>query len=400
MNFVLKNWPMIWVAALAAMVFPALAQQPADNGVVGVPELRDFQLPGTRTTLPEQPPRPDAQPPAADQPRQAPAVPVTITPPPPPVIENSAPVPAEAPPPRSDTGSSPPALPAPEAAVQATPQVELPAAETPVPSATAPLQIDEPALRPAEEGTGNRLWIVLGVGLMALLALAFYRSWSRRPAVAAAAPAPGEALQPAPAAARSKAPAPAPVAALKAHVAAQPKPQPLQKRPWLELDFAPDRMVASEAEAAVHFRLGLRNTGRSHAKNVRILARMINASPQQNQEIDAFFAHPLGVANSGALAIIPHGTQSEIRASVTMPRDSARVYNVGGTPIFVPVVAVTVLYDWDEWGVRQSGQTSKSYVVGIQPKAPSEKMGPFRLDLGPRVYRSVGQRKNQLERVV
>ena len=40
-----------------------------------------------------------------------------------------------------------------------------------------------------------------------------------------------------------------------------------------------------------------------------------------------------------------------------------------------------------------------SYVVGREAETPTQKMGPFRLDLGPRIYRSVGQRPSELARV-
>jgi hypothetical protein len=49
-----------------------------------------------------------------------------------------------------------------------------------------------------------------------------------------------------------------------------------------------------------------------------------------------------------------------------------------------------------EWGEGRTGQTSMSYLVGREPETPSTKMGAFRLDLGPRVYRSVGQRPSNV----
>jgi hypothetical protein len=41
-----------------------------------------------------------------------------------------------------------------------------------------------------------------------------------------------------------------------------------------------------------------------------------------------------------------------------------------------------------------------SYIVGREAKPPAEKMAPFRLDLGPRLWRHVGQRRNRPELVV
>ena len=78
--------------------------------------------------------------------------------------------------------------------------------------------------------------------------------------------------------------------------------------------------------------------------------------------------------------------------SVATP-ETMREINVQGRRLFIPMVAFNVVY---EWGDGKSGQTSMSYLVGREPDVPSEKMGAFRLDLGPRVYRSVGQRPSQV----
>ena len=61
--------------------------------------------------------------------------------------------------------------------------------------------------------------------------------------------------------------------------------------------------------------------------------------------------------------------------------------------LFIPVVAVNILYDW---GNGRTGQTSKSYLVGRELQQKAEKMGAFRVDQGPRVWRSVGQRPHKL----
>jgi hypothetical protein len=80
-----------------------------------------------------------------------------------------------------------------------------------------------------------------------------------------------------------------------------------------------------------------------------------------------------------------------------MPKEQVREITVQGRRLFIPTVAFNVVYDWGE---NRSGQTSTSYVVGREAEAPSERMGPFRLDLGPRLYRSVGQRQTKLARIV
>jgi hypothetical protein len=54
--------------------------------------------------------------------------------------------------------------------------------------------------------------------------------------------------------------------------------------------------------------------------------------------------------------------------------------------VFVPLIAFNALYRWGSG----EGQTSASYLLGRDTKG--EKMGPFRIDLGPRIFRSVAGR--------
>jgi hypothetical protein len=186
-------------------------------------------------------------------------------------------------------------------------------------------------------------------------------------------------------------------------VRAAPAPQPIEApsvapatavdddRPWIELDFAPETAAATERDAQVQYRLTVRNVGKSPAHNVRIEARMFNIDAEQTQEIAAFFAAPV----NGAILpprTIPQEGAVQHRGLVAMPREDMHAIVVEGRSLFIPVVAFNVLYDW---GDGRAGQTALSYVVGRETGAESEKMGPFRLDLGPRLYRSVGQRRNE-----
>ena len=83
-----------------------------------------------------------------------------------------------------------------------------------------------------------------------------------------------------------------------------------------------------------------------------------------------------------------------------MAREEMRAVILDNRYLFIPVIAVNALYDY---GDGQTGQTSKSYVVGReleQEGEKGEKMGAFRVDQGPRIWRSVGQRQHKLARRV
>jgi hypothetical protein len=240
------------------------------------------------------------------------------------------------------------------------------------------------------------------------------------PSPAPAAPAkPAEPAAPAPAVASEPAgtvvstllrPAPA-KPAVGRPVAAQPAPAPapaasagtggvvgLAIRPWLNLEFIPDRAAATQTEAVVQYELLIKNVGNMIAGNIRVAARMFNAGADQDEQINAFFSQPIGTgrAVSKVLAIPPR-KGARLRSAVSMSNEEVREISVQGRRLFIPLVAINILY---EWGNGRVGQTAASYLVGREPDAPEGKMGPFRLDLGPRVYRSVGQRPNNAALVV
>ena len=75
-----------------------------------------------------------------------------------------------------------------------------------------------------------------------------------------------------------------------------------------------------------------------------------------------------------------------VKTKVVAPRANVRLVEIAGRNVFVPLIAFNALYGW----ATGEGQTSASYMLGRNTK--SDKLAPFRLDLGPRIVRSVGAR--------
>jgi hypothetical protein len=398
--------------AAALLAGTALAQ---DNGTVGPPQLRDFQLPGTRTTPPAPAPAPEPvqTAPTRDAPvRTAPAASAT----PAPRRETPARAPAQAPASRRATPA--PAAPATATATapSAQPAMRTPAptpspttpAATPLPPVTAQPQVQPtpqptpqpqaapPAEAPAAAPGGgfNWLWLLLLLPVAAALgAFALLRGRRREAerdaqersslgaSLAAARWIDDEPVTEPVAAAEPVAPVP--------DAAPAPEPEP-EGRAWLELEIKPDRAAATDTEAALHFELTLRNTGPLPARNIRIDSRLFNAADEA--DVAAFLAGPIhDKSGSPHVSIAPEDSLA-LGASVALRRDEVREIQIQGRSIFVPALAINVAYDWD--GGAVSGRTSRSWVIGRETEG-SAKMGPFRLDLGPRVYRQVGGREAQ-----
>jgi hypothetical protein len=341
---------------------PGAAQ---DTNTVGNPQLKHFSLPGTRTTPAPAPPTPAPAP-----------APVSVTPPPRPAPASPVerPRPTRAPPPRAAARPRPqvaPAAPAPPAAAP-TPAVTPPEA---APQAPAPPPAPAPAPAP-EERRVPWAWIALAalavVGIAALLLLR-----RRRAALVEEEPAEAPALL-----SREEEPERPAVA----EAAAASPPVEAEKRAWVDIDIRPDRATALEDGAMIHYALTLTNRGEATAGNLRIDGRMFNASA--DGEVDAFFRAPIHEISGSPQVRLDPGASMTLEGQIGMPKAELHAIEVQGRVIFVPVIAINVAYDWE----GGSGRTSRSWLVGREASTPDARMGAFRLDLGPRIYRQVDRR--------
>ena len=365
----------------AAAVLASLSAVPAgaqEQPVVppAPPEVRNFQL------------QPDSGPPPAQPSVEQPTIEVapqstTATAPAidpataeiAPALATAEPTPAA----RIPRGRSVrPSTPAPDSspAAAAATDVSRGAAAAPAP-ASGPAVLSAPATAPTKDASGSFPWAYAGAGVLALLALFGLLALRRRGALDEETEEPTLATE--------DAPEPAvPVAA------AAPEP-----RPRLTLEFKPLMAGSTEEQAAVQFELAVRNAGDATARNVRIAMRMVNAGATQDEEIAAFYAAPVATVDHAPLTIPPNG-RAETRRTAVLPKDAVRAISFQGKSLFIPVMAFNILY---EWGEGRQGQTATSFVIGRETNPPTEKMAPFRLDLGPRIYRTVGHRRNELELV-
>jgi MYXO-CTERM domain-containing protein len=364
---------------------PVAAAQAQETNTVGNPELRNFELPGTRTT-PAPAPEPAPAPPPAAAPTPAPARTET-RPAPAPAREpaREAPARAEPAPARSTAPAAGPPADRTETSTAA-PDVAEPEADLPAPvfsgpsfpAPALPAPVADPGSAEASESLG---WMPWAVGLAALLALlGFVMLRRRRDAFAGdgyvrerAARVPAPAPRPVPA------PPPAPVVV------------PSAPQPRIELDFQPDRMVLTPDKAEIHYRLTVRNAGDAAAADVRVVIDMFNAGTGQEAELAAFFAEQQLQGSDGGEWRLAPGQEEKLQGVASMANANIRGIEVQGRRLFIPLVAFNfVCGDGGDGKV----QTAASYIVGREADPPGEKMGPFRLDTGPRVYRNVGQRPN------
>ena len=396
---------LLGAAPLAAQEAPSASSNTPAADAVGPRELQNFSLSGTVVRPADQPPVQHKAAPAALKTRTA-AEPRTATR----SIEEASETPAPTARQSSSAEENRPAARVasaePKAAAEGAPAsprqttigssvtTALPpiestngrgSASVPAPAAAAGFapQSDSAGTLAPEHGFSLLPWLLAAAALGAGAVFLFWRGRARE--AFAGGPQLDSFIAPEPAPPQ-RAPRPDPV----------PAPQPraalplsngivsTRLRPWIDVTLHPVRCIVEEAQVTFDFELELFNSGSAPARAVLVEATVFNASPAQDQEIGAFFAKPVGEGDR--IAEIPPLKRLTLRSQVVAPRDSVQVFQVAGRQVFVPLIAFNALY---RWGASE-GQSSVSYLLGRDTKG--EKMAPFRLDLGPRVFRGLGAR--------
>ena len=391
---------------LALVPAMALAQQAPSSGsdtpatdAIGPKDLQSFSLNGTVTRAADQPaavapvpqrrqPRNQAQ--AAPSPSQVSTAPAQSarsgSPAPSTPVRQPARTASAEPPPPQQSASAPEQLrqSAPSSSVTvALPNVDKmgagTAAGTPATADFAP----EPAAGTLAPGHGFAIipWLLAALALGAAGAFLFWRNHSREAFAGAGGPRIDAFVAPEPVPAPRRAPPPS---APQAPTPASLGIVSTRLRPWIDIGFHPLRCVLENERVMVEFELELFNSGSGPARAVLVEASLFNAGPVQDQEIGTFFANPVGQGER--IVVIQPLKRFAIRTQVAVPTTQMQAYELAGRQVFVPVIAFNALYSWG----GGEGQTSVSYLLGRDTKG--EKMGPFRLDLGPHIFRSIAAR--------
>jgi hypothetical protein len=395
--------------ALALAPWTALAQEapaPVSNtpatDAVGPRALQDFSLKGTVTKAAEQPatapapqkrqPQTQSQPTTADVARAV-STPANRTQPPHVRLTDRGSETASAaatpePRPRPERTSRPLRQSSAASSVTAAlPKLDQGSDQA---SAAAPAPSPTFAPEPASGGTlapEHKLpilpWLLAALALGAGGAFLFWRNRGRE--AFAGGPKIDAFIAPAPAPApRSAPPPPAPEPKTAAPAPSIPGIVSTRLRPWIDIGFHPLRCVLEQDKVTVDFEVELFNSGSAPARAVLIEGSLFNAGPAQDEEIGHFFTNPVGEGER--IAVIPPLKRVALRTQVTVPSDRVHAYEMADRQVFVPLIAFNALYGWS----GGKGQTSASYLLGRDTKG--EKMAPFRLDLGPRIFRGIAGR--------
>lgn len=155
----------------------------------------------------------------------------------------------------------------------------------------------------------------------------------------------------------------------------------------IEVIFQPDYAAATFTRVAMRYVVTIRNSGSKPVEDIAIRAAMIPASAQQDQEVSAFMADETRDI-SHHVETLAAGQSIDIEGEMALPLDQARAVRYGQRLLFVPVAAFAIAFTRDQSARR----LPLAYMVGVDSGGAQGKMGPLRLDLGPKTYNQVGQR--------
>lgn len=404
MRAVFRFGNLLLAGALALAPAMALAQEatPADSNTpaadaIGPKALQNFSLNGTVTRPADQPPAAVPSPTQKRAPKgqaqvASPAIEpsASLTDNAPPAAETASPAPAST----RTVSAAVPRAPAPQGSAplqQSPPSSSVTAALPTVDpasgsgSASAPTAATDFAPAPGTLETEHKFpilpWLLAALLLAGGGIFLFWRNQRREALVGGPQVDAFVAPEPAPAPAPRHAPTPPPAAPKAAPPTGPVGVVSTRLRPWIDIGFQPLRCVLEDDRVTVEFELELFNSGSAPARAVLVEATLFNAGPAQDQLIEGFFTKPVGEGER--IVVIPPLKRVGIRTQVSAPRTQLQAYELGGREVFVPIIAFNSLYSWS----GGEGQTSASYLLGKDTKG--EKLAPFRLDLGPRIFRGL-----------
>lgn len=158
-------------------------------------------------------------------------------------------------------------------------------------------------------------------------------------------------------------------------------------RARLAFELRPIRAGLNMLSATVECEIVVTNAGDAPADTVRVGIRLLGAHAGQDVELDAIRRAPIGRPAAPPFALAP-GETRRVRAVAVLPLAEIRSITAAGRPMFVPVVAVNLLYGSGDGG---EGQTAHAFAVGVE-RVDSRKLAPFWLDVPPRTSDQVGAR--------
>ena len=165
--------------------------------------------------------------------------------------------------------------------------------------------------------------------------------------------------------------------------ATEPSAAPALANEPLEVSLEPLRLSLTLLNAALSYRLRIANRGAVPLTGLSVGADMISAHASLSREEQ--LAGPNGGAPSRRIERLEPGESRIVEGEFRLPFPQIVPIRQGNAALLLPLARFRV-------GAEGGQSVTRAFVVGQPGSRPGAGLQPFRLDLGPRVYREVTQK--------
>lgn len=163
--------------------------------------------------------------------------------------------------------------------------------------------------------------------------------------------------------------------------------EPLQEQEeTLSLAIEARQLSISLMAATLSYRITLTNSGKAPVRGIAIAGDMISAHSSRSTE-EQMATSSSALAPCHDIADIPAGKSVQVMGEFRLPLPMIQPIRRGDLALFVPLARLRV-----EAAQGTEGAIVKTALIGQRSPRPGAGLQPFRLDLGPRVYREVTQK--------
>jgi hypothetical protein len=155
----------------------------------------------------------------------------------------------------------------------------------------------------------------------------------------------------------------------------------------ISLSFAPERIVISFNSLTLYGDLIVENSSDSAITDIKLMAALMTANANQNAEMAAFHAGDVGM-DADPIDDMAAAEKIGLSLALVLPLAELQSYSHGEQVLTAPIMLARLAFTADKADYVQT----LSCIIGREAEPPQAKMGPLRLDLGPRSYGSLGQR--------
>ena len=161
--------------------------------------------------------------------------------------------------------------------------------------------------------------------------------------------------------------------------------------PRLLLDFTTLGVDVTLVNAVARYHLGITNMADIAVSKLALHGAIIQARRGMPPTVDPMRGDAL-LPHLQKIADIEPGSTQRCEGQIRLPLNQIEPIEMQGRLLFVPVVHIWIGYDGPD-GTRYA--VTQSFVLGEESSPPGTRVGPLRLDLGPRRFTAIGQRPLQ-----